>query len=176
MIIGIVLSLILTAAMAGLRRAEERATQGLISKLETGLDDRLQALLQTQPDYNSAHYYMAQLYAAGLQSHARHCNPRTNVIANYDQIKAELPDVFILSGRHQLSLQLRRPAVPWHPVSRPYSRKRHAVTSCRWERHPRPPGSSAPSPSPARRGPDPYGTGIFGASYTAAAGFYKNLG
>ena len=63
-IIGILLSLILTAAFAGVRRAEERATQALISKLETGLDDRLQALLQSQPDYNSAQaegkYYFAQ--------------------------------------------------------------------------------------------------------------------
>src|SRR3954470_24046194 len=54
-IIGILLALILTAAMGGVRRAEERATQSLISKLETGLDDRLQALLEIQPDYNNAH-------------------------------------------------------------------------------------------------------------------------
>src|SRR5690349_6969232 len=61
-IIGIIASLIMRAAVTGIRRAEERATQALISKLETGLDDRLQALLETQPDYNNAHLYMASVY------------------------------------------------------------------------------------------------------------------
>src|SRR5262249_14798688 len=61
-IIGIILSLLLTVAMGGVRRAEERATQALIAKLEAGLDDRFQALLETRPHYNLAHNYMARVY------------------------------------------------------------------------------------------------------------------
>ena len=38
-IIGILISLILVAAVDGVRRAEERATQSLITKLETALND-----------------------------------------------------------------------------------------------------------------------------------------
>ena len=43
-IIGIIIAFILVAAFDGLRRAEERATQALISKLDAGLNDRLDSL------------------------------------------------------------------------------------------------------------------------------------
>ena len=65
-IIGIIIALILTAAMDGVRRAEERATQSLITKLEGGLNDRLDALLQSQPTPNYAHGYLAGVYPSGF--------------------------------------------------------------------------------------------------------------
>jgi len=40
--------------MDGVRRAEERATQSLITKLEAGLNDRLEALLQNRHRYDGA--------------------------------------------------------------------------------------------------------------------------
>src|SRR6478609_10648904 len=58
-IIGIILSFVLLAASDAARRAEERATQTLITKLEGGLNDRLDALMQNRPDANYAHGYMA---------------------------------------------------------------------------------------------------------------------
>src|SRR5262249_30497937 len=61
-IIGIILVFIFRAAMESVERARERATQTLIAKLEGGLNDRLDALLQTRPDYNDAHLYMAGIY------------------------------------------------------------------------------------------------------------------
>ena len=61
-IIGIILAFLLTAAMDATRRAEERATQSLITKLEGGLNDRLDALMQNQPTPNYAHGYLAGVY------------------------------------------------------------------------------------------------------------------
>ena len=91
-IIGIVLSFILTAAWDGVRRAEERATQSLVAKLEAGVTDRLEALLNERVDATNGHQLLAQVYsptAGTAQS-----NPRAQVIANIDHIRAELPDVF----------------------------------------------------------------------------------
>src|SRR5262249_22753877 len=92
---------ILTTAMDSLRRAEERATQSLISKLETGLNDRLDALLQTQPDPNPTHSLLAgiysSLYISPTDPNGFVPGPqRANVIAVFDYIKRELPDVFYI--------------------------------------------------------------------------------
>ena len=54
-IIGIILVFLLVAANDARRRAEEDATLALITKLEGGINDRLDALLQTRPDPNLAH-------------------------------------------------------------------------------------------------------------------------
>ncbi len=67
-IISIILGFILNAGMDARRRAEERATQGLITKLETGLSDRLDALLQTRPGPNTAHLALAAVYNSLLQT------------------------------------------------------------------------------------------------------------
>ena len=66
-IIGIILAFLLTAAMDATRRAEERATQSLITKLEGGLNDRLDALMQNQPTPNYAHGYLAGVYPGGTE-------------------------------------------------------------------------------------------------------------
>ncbi len=95
-IIGILMAFILNAAMDGVRRAEERATQALIAKLETALDDRLQALLEQEPDYNNAHFYLGSVFTPN-SSTIVYGYQRANVIARYDQLKAELPDSFILN-------------------------------------------------------------------------------
>ena len=51
-IIGIILVFLLVAANDARRRAEQDATLALITKLEGGINDRLDALLQTRPDPN----------------------------------------------------------------------------------------------------------------------------
>ena len=61
-IIGIILTLILTAAQNARVVAQEAATQSLIQKLDTAINDRLDALLQTRPDPNWAHFYMSAIY------------------------------------------------------------------------------------------------------------------
>jgi hypothetical protein len=104
-VIGIILAFILKAAADSVRRAEERATQALITKLETGLSDRLEALLLQRADANNAHLYLAALWNANVPA-----NPllngaqailqenRAQVIAQVDRLKAEMPDVFIVQG------------------------------------------------------------------------------
>src|SRR5208337_3455177 len=114
-IIGIIIVFLLNASMGAVRRAEERATQSLITKLEGGLNDRLDALMQNQPTPNYAHGYLAGIYPGGQDpydggllmlpaavlpngSPNPKCNTtqRAQVIATFDYIKAELPDVFFL--------------------------------------------------------------------------------
>ncbi len=48
------------------RRAEERATQTLITKLSAGLNDRMDSLLQIRPDPNFTHAYMAAIWNGGV--------------------------------------------------------------------------------------------------------------
>ncbi len=109
-IIGIILTFLLVAAQDARRRAEEDATLALITKLEGGVNDRLDALLQTRPDPNAAHFYMAGIYD-GTQDGNHNLLPlgwqqstlgtaatRAQVFAWYDYIKSELPDVFFVQN------------------------------------------------------------------------------
>lgn len=106
-IIGILVGFILTAAMDGVRRAEERSTQALIAKLDAGLNDRLEALLAQTVEPNNAHAYLGALWNtsnlppnpkfAGLP--ALPSKTRAFTIAKIDYIKAEMPDVFLVQGK-----------------------------------------------------------------------------
>ena len=69
-IIGIILSFVLLAGMDAARRAEERATQTLITKLEAALSDRLEALLQNRPEPNFTHAYLAAIWSSNAVSTA----------------------------------------------------------------------------------------------------------
>jgi hypothetical protein len=158
-IIGIILSFVLVAGMDAARRADERATQTLITKLEQALSDRLEALLQTRPDYSSAHLAMANVYqaagtAAGIQ--------RAQVIAWYDYIKAEVPDVFFLGTDTNYPLNFAGNPYPTTVnTGNPYP-------------YILPLGVGDGDPLLPQYGTT--GTGVYGASYWAAAGIYKNLG
>ncbi len=92
-IISIILTFILVAAMDSMRRAEERATQSLITKLENGINDRLDALLQTQPDPSRGHLLLAGVYSSSMTQPVPGPQ-RAAVLAAYDYLKRELPDVF----------------------------------------------------------------------------------
>jgi prepilin-type N-terminal cleavage/methylation domain-containing protein len=204
-IITIILGLILNAAMDTVRRSEERATQSLITKLEAGLSDRLDALLQTRPDSNFPHGYIAAVFTPSSATSASGVippllvldpntgmpviNPQTNrpipnvgvtetqraqVIAWYDYIKAELPDVFFVqntTGPYPLNFTGR--AYPGNPTD-PNRLGNYIL----------PLGTSVAGPFPGGYGDgntsNPAlgfaGSGIYGASYAAAAGIYKNLG
>ena len=103
-IIGILVSFILVASASGVRRAEERATQGLISKLDLGVTDRLDALIPLSVTPNGGHRWLAAVQPAagllpmgtdvpwGLES-----DDRARAIAKFDLIRAEMPDVFVVS-------------------------------------------------------------------------------
>ncbi len=125
-IIGVILALILTAAMEGVRRAEERGTQALIGKLEAALTDRFDAVYATRATANNAHSYMALLFNStfGIVPPLKQngqlsatqplffpdVNQRAQSIARMDYLKAELPDVFVVQGDAHYPLNFAMPA------------------------------------------------------------------
>jgi prepilin-type N-terminal cleavage/methylation domain-containing protein len=225
-IIGIIIAFLLNASMGAVRRAEERATQSLISKLEGGLNDRLDALMQNQPTPNYAHGYLAGIYPGGTEADGLplmlpaaiqtlpsalglpnpKCNTlqRAQVIATFDYIKAELPDVFFLdpaflsnpttsySGAYPINFTgLPFPGQPYvTPTSSTFSTAAnyilplgHMVIGPRNSTGAWPSGFGDAHADPTTfylvsTHPElgTTGSGINGASYTAAAALYKNLG
>src|SRR5271157_1685946 len=171
-IIGIIITFLLVAAGDARRRAEEDATLALITKLEGGINDRLDALLQTRPDYNSAHYYLAGIYTDTSGVPLQGPNNRAQVIAWYDFIKSELPDVFFVqntTGPYPLNFAAN--PYPGTPIDRNTSILGNFML---------PLGNGVAGGLPAGYGAgnrfQPMGTGIYGASYFAASGLHKNLG
>ena len=74
-------------------------TQTLIAKLEGGLGDRVEALLETRPDYNQVHLNLAAVYNSTTAnkittSTTLQSVTRAQVIAWLDYVKAEMPDTF----------------------------------------------------------------------------------
>jgi len=192
-IIGIIIVFLLVAAGDARRRAEEDATLALITKLEGGINDRLDALLQTRPDPNAAHYYMAGIYL-GLTDGNGNQEPlgwpqstfgtaatRAQVFAWYDYIKSELPDVFFVQnlnpGSFDYPLNFAFPVNGYPGATIDQQGRGNFML---------PIGNSVAGPLIPPQGFIPgygagnfsntVGTGIYGASYFAAAGLYKNLG
>ena len=110
-IIGVILSLVLIAGMDAANRANERATQTLITKLDAGLSDRVEALLLTRPDLTATHLAMANVTSTA--NNPPHSITRAQVIAWYDYVKAEMPDVFFV----QHDLPGTTPAATDYPLN-----------------------------------------------------------
>ena len=184
-IIGIILAFLLAAAGDARRRAEQDATLALITKLEGGVNDRLDALLQTRPDPNAAHFYMAGIYTNGNteplgwpQYSFGSASTRAQVFAWYDYIKSELPDVFFVqntTGPYPLNF-----AFPATNGGTTGGYPGFTIDQQGLGNFMLPIGNSVVGPLPAGYGAgnmsNTLGTGIYGASYFAAAGLYKNLG
>ena len=96
-IIGIILAFLLIAAEDARRCAEQDATLALITKLEGGINDRLDALLQTRPDPSPGHVALANVYYSATLPPLG-SSPRAQVLAYYDFMKRELPDVFFVQN------------------------------------------------------------------------------
>jgi prepilin-type N-terminal cleavage/methylation domain-containing protein len=163
-IIGILMSFILGVAMDGVRRAEERATQSLIAKLDSAITDRLEALLQSRPDPTNIHsniasvFYSSPAFQPGYQ--------RAQVLAMFDYVKSELPDVFYFPQQGDKDYD------PNYPIN-------FAATA--WDGNTSTKTSAGASVTPYHLPIDSYPvrsstvTGIYGASFTARAALYKNL-
>jgi hypothetical protein len=178
-IIGIIIAFLLVAANDARRRAEEDATLALITKLEGAINDRLDALLQTRPDPNPAHFYMAGIWPNGSveplgypQYQFGSATVRAQVFAWYDYIKSELPDVFFVqntTGPYPLNFAFPANGYPGTTIDQ------QGLGNFML-----PIGNSTAGPLPAGYGAgnlsNTVGTGIYGASYFAAAAVYKNLG
>ncbi|MDR3637661.1 MAG: type II secretion system protein [Isosphaeraceae bacterium] len=174
MIISILLAFILVAAVNATRAAEERATQALISKLDTGLADRLEALMNQRVDPTLVHLTSAYVYGVGRDYTAAGFSPgnnrdafqRAGVLARYDQIKSEIPDAFVV--------QVAPANLQGGSVTGNYALNYGMVPFTAFDTNvdvqcvvPIGTGSSATGF---------VGTGIYGASYTIHAAINKNLG
>ncbi len=192
-IIGIIITFLLVAGGEARRRAEEDATLALITKLEAGVNDRLDALLQTRPDPNPAHYYMAGVYIGNADGNGNQeplgwpksqygsAAARAQVIAWYDYVKSEMPDVFFVQNfnptAYSYPLNFAFPAAGYPGATIDQQGLGNFIL---------PLGNSVAGPLIPPSGFTPgygagnysntVGTGIFGASYFAAASLYKNLG
>ncbi len=187
-IIGLIIALILVAAADGVRRAEERATQALITKLDTALNDRFDALLNTQAPINQTHRYLAAIsytldgstyIPAGVTAGTNSDDRRAQTIAQYDFLRAELPDVFFRNdqtsdgGAVAASYPLNFAGAPYPPGATGTSA---FVLPLGNNSLGLPLDGGGLVPNGKSRYVPPAQTGIFGASFSAAAGIYKQLG
>ena len=195
-IIGIILSFVLMAATDAQRRAEECATQTLIAKLEAGMNDRLDALMQSRPDPNYAHAFMAlvanSVYGAAPSPLVNGVLPpngppntqiknteRAQVFAWFDYLKRELPDVFFIQSDTNYPINFAAQSFP-------------NMSNPTYPNFVLPLGNSIPTAT--GNSPNTYGdfnvngngswtypelglsgAGIYGASYPIAAGLFKNM-
>lgn len=158
-VISIIVSLVMKALGGAYRAAESKATIALIAKLETALTDRVQALLMVNSVPTWAHIQLAtSVYSSsGISQPA---TARAQVIANYDDFRANLPDVFLVQNYNPSGndYPLNFAAMPFGTsgTASDYLLPIGANAS----------GSGVVIPS----------TGIYGASYSAAAAVYEQLG
>ncbi len=170
-VIGILLGFILSAATAGIRRAEQRATESLIAKLDAGLSDRLEALLNVRANPTGIHQQMAYIYDSSGnilgQKDPFVSAARAQVLAQYDMVRAEMPDVFYMPTSSDTDYNAS------YPIN--------------FASHQFPPGGSSSlgalafvlplgAPMDANGQASIQILGMNGASFTAAAGLYKNAG
>mgnify|MGYP001152102237 CR=1 FL=1 len=116
-IIGIIAAFITKAGIDGVRRANEADTLSLIQKLDAAMSERMEALLSVSLDPNNSHLILAQIYSSTTPG--VHAGPeRAQAIALHDFIKAEVPDVFFLSGNADYPLNFAAQSYPGDVDSR----------------------------------------------------------
>ena len=116
-IIGILVGFILTVGGQGVRSAEIRATQSLITKLDAGLTDLIEQIVNNRVDPNGAHQYLAAIPNFAPNAGAGTGVPgmivdadgaRAQVIANVDNLRALIPDVWFYQSQS---------VVPEYPIN-----------------------------------------------------------
>jgi len=179
-IISIILVFMLNASMSALRSAQEKATQGLIAKLDSALADRVDAILQSRIGAPTAtQVIVSQIYDGVTPIYPLNMTPagseRAYVLAQIELFQREMPDVFYVQNYQETSPS----NYPINFAANPYpiaDGSPNAVNSA--------PSTDALYVLPLGTG-WPYGVtnnyfdpglGIYGASYGMAAGLYKNLG
>ncbi len=107
LIIGLITAFIAVVGFASAEQARVRATQGLITKLEGAINERLAALVDVSLTPNGAHRYLGSIQVpSGMQNAAGQpalpwglvSEQRAYVIAQMDYLKREMPDVFYIQG------------------------------------------------------------------------------
>ena len=204
-IIGILVSVILVASYDGIRTANLKATQALVLKLDLAVKERMQGLLDDEVYPNATHIWLATPASnkvggvstfgpmRGL-SPGRGGNARAKAIAMTDHLRAEMPDVFVVNSPSLIAFYplnfagqsqgyLGQPAglAPNAAVA-PYTLPIGtgiAFNGTNSFGSYYPPVPANPADPLNKTYNDSYnfsGTGVFGASYTAVAGIYKQLG
>ncbi|HEV3167122.1 MAG TPA: type II secretion system protein, partial [Isosphaeraceae bacterium] len=166
-IIGILMGFVLQAAVDGKRRAEARATQALLIKLDTAMGDRMEALQSTNAPVTAGHLLLSTIInpATSLPYGSMDSSQRAQVIAQVDMMKYEVPDTFYVQVNPANITN-----TPGYPVIYPLNFGGQPWSGI-------PVGSVTTTYFQPLGWPTPLGsTGVFGASYAAAAGVYKNLG
>lgn len=199
MIIGLLTSFILVVSMQGIERAKERATEALIAKLDTLVNDRLQIILSQHVDANLTHRFMADpnypigAFPNGDPNAFPTTSQRADVIARIDYVKAQMPDVFFVQvDPGTLSASGGPPIYPlnfagYFPGGQRGLGGTQTLNNSPLDKYMLPVGQTVYFNPPAGNygaipltglppGFSPTGTGIYGAAYTAAAGLLKNLG
>jgi prepilin-type N-terminal cleavage/methylation domain-containing protein len=163
-IIGLLITFILIAAQDGIRRAQEKATLSLVSKLDIAVSERLDALLYRRSDVYPSHFNMAQIYdGAGKTIPSLQ---RAQVIAEFDLVRAQMPDVFFVQVA-PASLTATKGVYPINFAGLDYPLGSGDYTI------PIGTGSVDRTKFPLPLFPQ---LGAYGATFQAAAGIYKNLG
>jgi prepilin-type N-terminal cleavage/methylation domain-containing protein len=156
-IIGILMAFILIAAQDGVRRAQEKATLSLISKLDIAVSERIDALSYRRADIYPGHVQMATISLNATTS-IQSVDMRAQVIAQVDLVRSQLPDVFFVQfppgNLAATSYPLNFAGLDFPLLSGNYNVPLGSTTN------------SAQFPA----------LGVYGATYQAAAGLYKNLG
>jgi prepilin-type N-terminal cleavage/methylation domain-containing protein len=204
-IIGLLVSVILVASIGSLATANLKATQSLVLKLDLAVKERMQALLDDEVYPNSTHLWLATPAANKVNpvatfgpmrglSPGRAGNARAKAIAMTDYLRAEMPDFFVVNAANLVqTYPLNFGGMPQTMLGSPAAIATNAAvapyvlpigTGLAFNGTSSFGGYFPPDPSnPASPVNQTYnqsynfmGTGIFGASYTAAAGIYKQLG
>jgi prepilin-type N-terminal cleavage/methylation domain-containing protein len=186
-IIGILVTFILVAAQDGIRRAEEKSTQSLIAKLEAGLSERMEAILLKRADISFGHHMMAAVFNSNLPVNgdptvavlvqmfgaSPNCllsYQRAQAIAQIDLVRAELPDVFFDQRTINPNFGAHYP-LNFGGLDFPGGTNNFLIPLGAYSSGP--PGLPTTGAAPG----DPnQAIGIFGATWQAAGGIYKNLG
>lgn len=158
-IIGILIALILRASISSIRNAEHAATVALIAKLESALTDRLDALTSQHGEITPTHTALAGIYPGGgvrVDS-----VQRAQVIADYDRLRAELPDVFVLESDPNAAYKLNFAAERFNVAGGAPNNDETDYFL--------PLGANSITGTPAV-------TGTRGASFASASAIYKQLG
>jgi hypothetical protein len=176
-IIGLLISAVLVVGNEGVRSAERRATQELLTKLEVALTDRMEALMASRVDPTPAHQWFAATFLP-TPNPPLFSDERAQIIARVDQIKREFPDVWFIQND---------PTYPINFAAQPYAGA--AVRGLPVDAYTLPVGQAIynnPAANSFGSCPTTYpplpadyrisGEGVYGASYAARAGILKNLG
>lgn len=169
-IIALLMAFIIIAAQGAQRDAQRENTRSMIVKLEQGMNSLLDAVQTSRITPSPVHIS----WASGWQVVGGNTVPippdrgtlqRAQVLANYDEIRAQVPDVFFVQNAF--------PGLNQYPLDFAQQPFTGAATPLDYVL---PLGTNSPLILNFNGGVTSPGTGIYGASYGAAAGLYRNLG